>query len=226
MGEYRPEPKDLGQRVSAWLSDPALIEMMSANSKRAARPTASLDIAREILEVMTEHARPLEDGEAGKFSPLPAPSPAVTSPLVPEQEVAGRLESPFPTGDEPPEEGKFICWDFCFEIALVGCGNPFGPCKNSTLKILLDCFFGRVLFLGTCQRIELSPLGLESLLHSSSFCTRLKYHPDPYLNPNTTRQAKAQTRRLKKAEAGRVKKRRTRAAREMRASHPKVQAQR
>jgi hypothetical protein len=105
MGEYRPEPKDLGQRVKAWLSDPALIEMMSANSKRAARPTASLDIAREILEVMTEHARPLEDGDAGKFSPLLAPPPATTSPLNPEQEAAGGLESPFPSGDGPPEEG-------------------------------------------------------------------------------------------------------------------------
>ncbi|KAG5190785.1 Monogalactosyldiacylglycerol synthase, family GT28 [Tribonema minus] len=71
FGAFSKNPRVIGDTVARWLSDPELLARMSAAAKRAAKPTATFDIAREIGDMMFEQPTGAEPGEKlGKRSSI------------------------------------------------------------------------------------------------------------------------------------------------------------
>lgn len=54
FGKYSSNPQVIADTVSSWLSSPEKLESLSAAALRAARPEATLDIARDIADIAFE----------------------------------------------------------------------------------------------------------------------------------------------------------------------------
>jgi len=52
FGSYSGDPKEIAATVSTWLSSPDRLASMKENALRAARPTATIDIARDLAEML------------------------------------------------------------------------------------------------------------------------------------------------------------------------------
>jgi hypothetical protein len=55
MGSYCKDPEALTRHLGLWLSSPIELADMARASHRAGRPRASLDIARDILDILESH---------------------------------------------------------------------------------------------------------------------------------------------------------------------------
>ena len=55
FGAYEGDPAGIADTVSSWLKDTDLLAMMRAKALDAARPSATLDIARDIAALLFEH---------------------------------------------------------------------------------------------------------------------------------------------------------------------------
>ena len=55
FGTYSAIPETIGQTVSSWLSNPDKLEVMKKAALEASRPHATLDIARDIADMLFEH---------------------------------------------------------------------------------------------------------------------------------------------------------------------------
>ena len=51
FGKYSSNPQEIAKDVSSWLKSPKKMESMKKASLAAARPTATLDIAKEVAEI-------------------------------------------------------------------------------------------------------------------------------------------------------------------------------
>lgn len=54
FGSYSGNPSTIAETVSTWLSSPEMLETMQAAALAAARPTATIDIARDLAEMLFE----------------------------------------------------------------------------------------------------------------------------------------------------------------------------
>lgn len=52
FGKYSSDPSVIAETVTSWLSDPAKLQEMRDNALNAARPEATLDIARDLAQVV------------------------------------------------------------------------------------------------------------------------------------------------------------------------------
>lgn len=52
FGSYSKDPKKIAEVVEGWLSDPDYLSEMRENALKAARPTATIDIARDLAEIL------------------------------------------------------------------------------------------------------------------------------------------------------------------------------
>jgi len=57
FGTYSGDPKVIADKVSTWLASPDLMQEMKANALKAARPSATLDIAKDLAEMVFEHKK-------------------------------------------------------------------------------------------------------------------------------------------------------------------------
>lgn len=57
FGKYSGNPKVIADTVSSWLSDPGKLQDMRDAALVAARPAATLDIARDLAEQVFAHKR-------------------------------------------------------------------------------------------------------------------------------------------------------------------------
>jgi UDP-N-acetylglucosamine:LPS N-acetylglucosamine transferase len=52
FGYYNPHPLEIAKTVSRWLSSPDELKAMQQAARSAARPNATLDIAKDIAEIL------------------------------------------------------------------------------------------------------------------------------------------------------------------------------
>lgn len=52
FGKYSGDPTVIAETVTSWLTDPALLREMRQNALKAARPEATLDIARDLAQIV------------------------------------------------------------------------------------------------------------------------------------------------------------------------------
>ena len=52
FGSYSGNPEEIADTVSNWLMSPALLAQMKENALKAARPNATLDIARDVAALL------------------------------------------------------------------------------------------------------------------------------------------------------------------------------
>lgn len=52
FGSYSETPDEIANTVSTWLASPTLLAEMKENALKAARPTATLDIARDVASIL------------------------------------------------------------------------------------------------------------------------------------------------------------------------------
>lgn len=52
FGSYSDDPRSIADTVSIWLSSPDRLATMKENALRAARPTATIDIAKDLAEML------------------------------------------------------------------------------------------------------------------------------------------------------------------------------
>lgn len=57
FGKYCSDPKDIADTVTTWLASPDMLNQMKQNALKAARPSATVDIARDLAEMLFEHKR-------------------------------------------------------------------------------------------------------------------------------------------------------------------------
>lgn len=57
FGSYSGNPDEIADTVSNWLNSPALLAQMKDNALRAARPNATLDIARDVAAILFKSKR-------------------------------------------------------------------------------------------------------------------------------------------------------------------------
>eukprot|EP00565_Helicotheca_tamesis_P001192 CAMPEP_0185725936 /NCGR_PEP_ID=MMETSP1171-20130828/2059_1 /TAXON_ID=374046 /ORGANISM="Helicotheca tamensis, Strain CCMP826" /LENGTH=500 /DNA_ID=CAMNT_0028394181 /DNA_START=94 /DNA_END=1596 /DNA_ORIENTATION=- len=55
FGSYSGNPTVIAEKVSSWLASPELMSEMKANALKAARPSATLDIAKDLAQMVFEH---------------------------------------------------------------------------------------------------------------------------------------------------------------------------
>ena len=55
FGKYSGDPKVIAETVSEWLEKPDMLNEMKSCALEAARPSATLDIARDIAEMLFEY---------------------------------------------------------------------------------------------------------------------------------------------------------------------------
>lgn len=58
FGEYSTQPKEIADRVAAWLQDEGTLREMRKNARAAATPKATKQIARDILRILDENPPP------------------------------------------------------------------------------------------------------------------------------------------------------------------------
>lgn len=54
FGTYSGEPKKIADTVSTWLSSPEKLQSMKESALEAARPTATIDIAKDLAQMLFE----------------------------------------------------------------------------------------------------------------------------------------------------------------------------
>lgn len=65
FGTYSGDPKKIADTVSSWLSSPEMLSNMKAAALEAARPAATVDIAKDLAAMLFEHKRnQVTSGEA------------------------------------------------------------------------------------------------------------------------------------------------------------------
>jgi 1,2-diacylglycerol 3-beta-galactosyltransferase len=52
FGSYSGNPDEIADTVSTWLASPTLLAQMKENALKAARPNATLDIARDVAAIL------------------------------------------------------------------------------------------------------------------------------------------------------------------------------
>lgn len=57
FGEYSGDPKVIADTVSSWLASPDKLTEMREAALKAARPSATLDIAHDLAEMVFAHKR-------------------------------------------------------------------------------------------------------------------------------------------------------------------------
>lgn len=55
FGKYCGDPKGIADTVSTWLASPDMLKEMKQNALKAARPSATVDIARDLADILFEH---------------------------------------------------------------------------------------------------------------------------------------------------------------------------
>lgn len=55
FGCYNPHPLEIAKTVSRWLSSPEELKAMQQAARAAARPNATLDIAKDIAEMLVHN---------------------------------------------------------------------------------------------------------------------------------------------------------------------------
>ncbi|GAX23913.1 1,2-diacylglycerol 3-beta-galactosyltransferase [Fistulifera solaris] len=66
FGAYCSDPKEIATTVRSWIADPQQLAVMQENAFKAARPQATLDIARDLAEIVFRHNEKKVDGGIGK----------------------------------------------------------------------------------------------------------------------------------------------------------------
>ncbi len=66
FGAYCSDPKEIATTVRSWIADPQQLVVMQENAFKAARPQATLDIARDLAEIVFRHNQKKVDGGIGK----------------------------------------------------------------------------------------------------------------------------------------------------------------
>lgn len=70
FGKYSGNPLEIADIVSSWLSSPEKLETMRNAALVAARPHATLDIARDIADLLIQHKANQMQAEKGKQANL------------------------------------------------------------------------------------------------------------------------------------------------------------
>lgn len=52
FGKYSGDPNEIARTVSSWLASPGLLQSMQQAAIKASRPHATLDIAKDIAELL------------------------------------------------------------------------------------------------------------------------------------------------------------------------------
>jgi len=55
FGSYSGNPNTIAETVSTWLSSPEMLQTMQAAALAAARPTATIDIAKDLAVMLFEY---------------------------------------------------------------------------------------------------------------------------------------------------------------------------
>jgi hypothetical protein len=55
FGTYSGNPKVIAETISSWLASPDMLENMRNNALKAARPSATLDIAKDLADMLFEY---------------------------------------------------------------------------------------------------------------------------------------------------------------------------
>lgn len=57
FGSYSGNPELISQRVSSWLESPKIMEEMQSAALKAARPTATIDIAKDLAQILFDDSK-------------------------------------------------------------------------------------------------------------------------------------------------------------------------
>lgn len=60
FGKYSPDPDVIADEVCSWLASPDMLRKMQQSALAAARPQATLDIAKDVAEILFEHTKTRE----------------------------------------------------------------------------------------------------------------------------------------------------------------------
>ena len=61
FGRYSPDPAVIADTVCTWLASPDMLKSMQEAAVAASRPSATLDIAKDVASIVFEHKRQMQD---------------------------------------------------------------------------------------------------------------------------------------------------------------------
>ena len=65
FGKYSPDPDIIAEEVCSWLASPDTLQQLQNSALDAARPQATLDIAKDVAEILFEHTKAREPVKVG-----------------------------------------------------------------------------------------------------------------------------------------------------------------
>jgi len=135
MGSYCKDPEALTRHLGLWLSSPIELADMARASHRAGRPRASLDIARDILDILESHtACSGPEGREADEAGLSGDSNGVAREGTPRSKhERERAECPIRAHRLPPKKGLGAVDGLTDGEAASGGGGA--PTKNSLLPV-------------------------------------------------------------------------------------------
>ena len=57
FGKYSGDPQKIAEEVSTWISSPDMLSTMQAAALEAARPSATIEIAKDLAAMLFEHKK-------------------------------------------------------------------------------------------------------------------------------------------------------------------------
>lgn len=60
FGKYSPDPDVIAEEVCSWLASPDVLNRLQTAALEAARPQATLDIAKDVADILFEHTKTIE----------------------------------------------------------------------------------------------------------------------------------------------------------------------